>query len=368
MKVALVYDRVNKFGGAERVLLDLHQLYPQAPIYSLVHNPKKTAWASKINIIPTYFNKLNFLKSRHELLAPLAAMAFESFNFDEYDVVISVSSADAKAVITKPHTLHINYCLTPTRYLWSGVAEYRSRFSFHPVFDLYLKHARSSDLVYASRPDYYFAISQEVKKRLQKYYRRDSEVIYPAIDFNFWSRPEPEGIDDYYLVVSRLVPYKKVDLVIRAFNKLNKRLLIVGSGSQLSELRSISKSNISFEGHPDDAKLRYLYSHAKALIFPQIEDFGLVPLEAQATGTPVIAYADGGVLETVIENKTGVFFNSQTQASLIDAVNFFESDMCSIKRSDCQKQAERFSRSGFIDRFSAKVDTVWQEYQKKNMS
>ncbi len=366
MKVALVYDRVNKFGGAERVMLDLHKIYPAAPIYTLVYNPKKAQWAKDIKVIPSYFNKLNFLRDRHDLLAPVAAMAFETFNFDGYDVVISVSSADAKAIITKPSTLHINYCLTPTRYLWSGAKEYRSRVWTKSLFDYYLKYAHAADLVFSSRPDSYIAISREVKKRIKQYYQHDSEVIYPAIDYDFWSQPKSTEGEDYYLVVSRLVPYKKTDLIIRAFNKLKRRLIVVGNGSQLSQLKELAKKNISFVESPDDALLRQLYAGARALIFPQLEDFGLVPLEAMAAGTPVLAYAAGGALETVIDMQTGLFFKDQTAAAIINTVNSFEAGRHQITRQNCQKQASQFSQSGFMGCFSAKVNMLWQEYQTKN--
>lgn len=364
MRVALVYDRVNKLGGAERVLTSLKKIYPDAPIYTLVHNSPTAIWSKNYKIIPTFFNHSKWLRSHHELLAPLAGLAFETFNFDQFDLVISVTSADAKAIITKPSTLHLCYCLTPTRYLWNGVDEYRRFFGFDFLFNLFIKYARRADLVYASRPDQYLAISKEVGLRISKYYDHKSEIIYPPINYEFFSKTRHLKKDDFYLVVSRLVPYKKIDIVIEAFNQIKKRLLIVGAGSEEKKLKSHAGENIEFLGLVDDLTLSKYYARAKALIFPQTEDFGLTPLEAAATGTPTLAYSRGGVLETVVDGYTGLFFAEQTPDSIINTIHRFESGHHQISAKHCKERALEFAEDRFIAAFSAKVNSQWQKHQK----
>jgi len=367
MNVALVYDRVNKFGGAERVLLALKKLYPDAPLYTLVYNKPTAPWAKGFKVIPTFFNKLKFFRHRHEILAPFSALAFETFDLTEFDVVISVTSDQAKAVITRPETLHLCYCLTPTRYLYSGVAEYRRYFRPGWLFDKYLPGARAADQIYASRPDAYLSISREVAKRVKDYYGRPSEVIYPPINYDFFSAPHHHKKSNFYLLVSRLVLYKKVDLVIEAFNRLNLPLTVVGIGSEEKKLKSLAKSNIDFVGLVDDVKLRRLYAAAKAVIYPQVEDFGLVPLEAAAAGTPSLAFAQGGAVETIIDDYTGLLYQEQTSGAIEAAVCRFESGRHQIGAKRCREQAALFSEDRFSAAFSAKVNSLWQE-QQKNMS
>lgn len=346
MKVALVYDRVNKFGGAERVLLTLHQIFPNAPLFTLVYNPKSTPWASVFKVITTFFNKICFLRHKHEWLAPVAAFGFESLDLRGFDLVISITSSDAKAVITKPEQLHICYCLTPTRYFWSGENQYVLDKKFKLIPKWLYQYFRTVDLLISKRPDRYIAISNEVKDRIKKYYHRESTVIYPSIDDKFYSNEfTPSNKREYYLIVSRLVPYKKVDLAIQVFNILKKPLVIVGVGSELTNLKRIANSTIKFVGEVDDTRLIDLYKSAKAVIFPQEEDFGLVPIEAQACGTPVIAYGKGGALETINNDKTGVFFDEQSIESLTRAVAKFEK--LTLRPDDCYQNALRFNSESF---------------------
>ncbi|OGD71762.1 hypothetical protein A3A84_01275 [Candidatus Collierbacteria bacterium RIFCSPLOWO2_01_FULL_50_23] len=368
MKVAIVYDRVNKIGGAERVLLDLHRLYPDAPLYTLVTNEPTALWAKPFKVVPTFFNQLKFFRGHHELLAPFAALAFETFDFRGFDLVISVTSAEAKAVVTRPETLHLCYCLTPTRYLWSGLAAYRQSFPVKLIFDFLIKGLRKSDLIYSSRPDAYLAISKEVSKRITTYYQKKSEVIYPAVDYGYFSASHQHKKDNYYLVVSRLVPYKRTDIAIEAFNQLKKPLLIVGTGSDEARLKKMAGDNIDFLGLVTDVKLRHLYAKAKALICPQEEDFGLTPLEAAATGTPTLAFNAGGFRETIINNDTGLFFESQDQEAIVSVVNRFEAGRHRISAKHCKEQAALFGPDRFGKAFSAKVDTIWREHQKMFMS
>lgn len=356
LKVAIVYDRINKFGGAERVLISLKELLPDAPIYTLVANLDKAKWASDFEIIPTFFNRLGFLQTRHEILAPIAALGFESFDFSNFDLVISVTSSDAKAIITGVNTKHICYCLTPTRYLWRMNKTYTNKPGFGKldqfakfVFEKLGQAMQEKDYIYAQRPDEFVSISKEVQSRVKKYYKRESEVIYPPVDTTFFT-PDNSKREDYYLVVSRLVPYKKIGLVVEAFNKLGRKLVIIGSGSQMPALKAKAGKNITFLGEVDDKRLRDYYRKAIALIFPQVEDFGIVPLESQACGTPVIAFAKGGALETVIKNETGVFFNQQSVDGIIKAV--LKLERMNWSKEICRMNAIKFEKSVFINSFS----------------
>ena len=371
MKVALVYDRVNKFGGAERVLLQLHKLFPDAPLFTLVYQPATTPWANNFKIFCSPFNKISFFRSHHELLAPLAIFGFELLNLTNFDIVISVTSEAAKSVITPPETLHICYCLTPTRYLWSEESIYAKDWKMRYFPRRLIDKLKKTDIVTAQRPDAYIAISKEVQQRIKTYYHRDSSIVYPPVgDYFFKTKLQPQCARDYYLVVSRLVSYKKVDLVIKAFTNLKQKLIIVGSGTEDKYLHSIASPNVSFIESASDNQLRHLYSHAKAVIFPQVEDYGIVPLEAQAAGTPVIALSLGGALETIIPYQTGVFFKTQTVQSLLSAVKKFEETMSLYSPQSCRTHARQFSESRFANQFSAKVKALLLEYrtgQDKNL-
>ncbi len=366
MKVALVYDRVNKWGGAERVLLSLHKIYPNAPLFTLVYNPQTASWAKDFKVIPSFLNQIAFFRSRHQYLSPIAALAFEMFNFDAFDLVISVSSEQAKSVITKPSTLHICYCLTPTRYLWQSKSPaYANDWRLRAIPDCMKNYLRTTDKYLSNRPDRYIAISNEIKKRIKSMYGHDSDVVYPGIDNRFFTTRLSTKRGDYYLVVSRLVSHKNIEMVINTFNKNKRQLYIVGQGEQFAQLKSVSKTNISFLGRVNDKKLVDIYSKAKALIFPQVEDFGLVALEAQACGTPVIAFAQGGALETVISNKTGIFFHDQTTCSLNEAINQFEQMSPKINPIECRNNAKVFSEAQFIEQFHAKVEQIYETYRHR---
>ncbi|KKT40378.1 hypothetical protein A3K29_03200 [Candidatus Collierbacteria bacterium RIFOXYB2_FULL_46_14] len=362
MKIALVYDRINKFGGAERLLLSLHRLYPDAPIYTLVHEPKTSHWAEDIRITPTFLNRVSFLRSKHEWLAPIAPLAFETHDLSEFEVVISITSGDAKSIITRPHQLHVCYCLTPTRYFWSGVSEYKEDKKLKYIPAVIREYFKSVDLVISQRPDEYISISNEVQDRVKKYYKRTSKVVYPPIEDKFYTKTQisPDN-RDYYLIVSRLVPYKKVDLAISTFNRLKLPLIVVGIGSEQRKLKKMAGNNISFVGAVDDRQLIQYYRHAKALIFPQEEDFGLVPLESQASGTPVIAYAKGGALETVISGQTGYFFDEQNEESLSLAIHQFEKKL--LRPETCVQNAERFNFNAFSSRFSEMINSYYESYK-----
>lgn len=399
MRLAIVYDRVNKWGGAERVLLTLHEIWPEAPLYTAVYNSKTTSWAKVFEVKSSFLQYLPFAKSKHEFYPVFTPFAFESFDFSSFDVVLSITSAEAKGIITKPSTLHICYCLTPTRYLWSGYDDYFDEPGvgiLNPLARVFMKvftpSLRAWDLKAAKRPNFYLAISENVKKRIKKYYQRDAEVIYPSVDTDKFklknnsdggetaikpprgwqaerreamTPPMVKGLDKrrYFLIVSRLVPYKKIDYTISAFNKLGWKLKIIGNGIDEVRLKSLAGRNIEFLGEVEDSRLISYYQNCQALIFPQEEDFGLTPIEAQACGKPVVAYNGGGAKESVVSGKTGELYDSQTEDSLISAFKRFQKSHYSS--SACRKNALRFSKDMFKKKMKEKVEKLWNDSRKK---
>lgn len=356
MRVAIVYDRVNKFGGAERVLLSLRKIFPQAILFTSIYNEKTATWALRNfgQAIKTSFLQEFPFSNFHQIYAPLMPLAFESFNFDDFDLVVSVTSEAAKGILTKPNTKHVCICLTPTRYLWSGYEDYFK----NPILKLISKpivsYLRNWDKVASQRPDKYIAISSEVKKRIKKYYGRESKVIYPPValrSLHQFKNKTPRG--SYFLVVSRLVPYKRVDLAIKACNKLKIPLKIVGTGSSEWYLKLISGRTIEFLGQVSDESLKTYYANSRALIFPGREDFGLVMTEAQSFGKPVIAFRGGGAKEIVLEGKTGEFFSEQTSDCLAKILEKWDDKRYN---SDlCIKNSQRFSFEKFKKEFTSLI-------------
>ncbi|MBI4097977.1 MAG: glycosyltransferase [Candidatus Levybacteria bacterium] len=347
MKVALVYDRLNKWGGAERVLLALHRIFPDAPLYTSVWSKKNAAWANIFDVRTSFLQSASVLRDYNELLGLFMPLVFESFSFDEYDLVISVTSEAAKGIITKPGTTHVCYCLTPTRYLWSGYNDYFSSDLTRFISYGAVSYLRSWDKIAAARPDHFIAISTEVQKRIKKYYQRDSEIIFPPLMLS-GRRSVKKSEGDYYLLVSRLSRfsyYKRVDLAIDAFNASRLPLVIVGSGPMENSLRSKANKNIKFVGDLSDKKLSYYYENCKALVFPGVEDFGLVMAEAAYFGAPVIAYKGGGALDIVKEGITGEFFTKQTPEDLVETLK--RSDKKRYNKADIIRSTKRFSYENF---------------------
>lgn len=356
MRVALVYDRVNKWGGAERVLLALHELFPDAPLYTSVHNPAHARWAKVFTIKTSFLQHIPIARGAHEYFAMFMPLAFEGFNFDRYDLVISVTSEAAKGIITHPATKHICICLTPTRYLWSGYGEYFNNQLFRMMTSPLVWYLRRWDLTASDRPDVMVAISGEVKSRVKKYYKKTVSVIYPPVTLQSRSRRLSRS-GDYFLVVSRLVQYKRVDIAISACNQLGLPLKIVGVGSQFFRLKKLAGPTVEFIGNLTDAELVEYYKGCKALIFPGKEDFGLTIVEAQAYGKPVIAFRGGGALETVIGGETGMFFYPQTAAALKSALKRFQDR--SFRPAVSRKQAEKFNKKRFKREILQLVDNVF---------
>jgi glycosyltransferase involved in cell wall biosynthesis len=365
LRVAIVYDRVNKWGGAERVLLSLHEIFPKADLFTSVYDQKKAYWANIFpNVYTSFLQRIPFARSHHQFFAYLMPIAFEYLNFDNYDLVISVTSEAAKGIITKPKTKHICYMLTPTRYLWSHYDIYFKDDFLKFISKPMVNYLRFWDKMAAFRPDGIIAISEEVKTRIKKFYGIDSGLVYPP-----YTKPQVSSVPgrlsfvdgvrpkDYYLVVSRLEPYKRVDLAIEVFNKLEKDLVIIGTGSQINYLKKIAGPKIHFLGFLDDSLLSFYYQNAKALVMPQEEDFGLVSLEAQGFGVPVIAYGKGGASETVLDGKTGVLFDRQEVVSLVDAFNRFVK--MNFNSKDFEINVQRFSFENFKKLFLKEIEKIF---------
>lgn len=358
MKVALVYDRVNKWGGAERVLLAFHKIFPEADLYTSVYNKEKASWAEVFNVKTSFLQNFPLAKSFHQLYATLMPAAFESLNFDGYDLVITVTSESAKGIITKPGTLHICYCLTPNRYLWSSYNDYFKNPLLRFISKPAVSYLRMWDKASSQRPDKFIAISTAVQNRIKKYYGRDSEIIFPPLqisDSRYQILSETK-IEKYFLVVSRLerISYKKIDIAIKACNKLKLPLKIVGIGKGKKALKELAGPTVEFLGQLTDEKLSYYYKNCRALIFPGIEDFGLVMVEAQAFGKPVIAFRGGGAIDIIKEGVTGEFFDRQTPEALKKILVKFKDNSYNSKL--CRENAQRFSFEKFENDFKKFVE------------
>jgi len=357
MKVAIVYDWANQIGGAERVLEAIHEIWPQAPLFTSVFDSNRALWAKKFPLVETSFlQKIPGSKKHYRPLGPLIAIAFEQFNFDQFDLVISVTSGPAKAIITKPQTCHICYCLTPQRYLWM------KKSLKHQWLFPFLAPLRVRDYFLSRRPDYFLSISKTVAGRVRKFYGRETKVIYPGVV----KKRELKRVkkEDYFLIVSRLIYHKRVDLAIKAFNKLGWPLKIVGQGPEKTKLETIAKANIEFLGRVSEKQLWSLYEKAKAVICPQEEDFGLVAVESQLAGTPVISFGGGGARETVVGGVTGEFFDRQSEESLVKVLKLFSTKEYSPEK--CWQNSQRFLKKFFLLKFKKTIEALWKEYQKKN--
>ena len=369
MKIALTHDHLFQLGGAERVLFELHNIFPESPVYTLIHNPEKAGIFKELDIRTSFLQSLPGAKNHFKWYLRLMPIAWEQMNFKEYDVVISSSSAFSKGVLTPPNTLHISYCHSPTRYLWSDAHNYVEELKqpkiIKMLLPLVLNKLRTWDHIAAQRVDKFIANSEFVAKRIKKYYQRDSTVIYPPVNTKqFNIAPE---VGNYYVIVSRLRPYKKVDMAINAFNKLHIPLKVIGGGEEVTHLRKTAKSNIEFLGELPDKERNEVMSKAIAFIHPQEEDFGIAAVESMACGRPVIAYKSGGALETIIEGETGEFFEEQTWESLADTVIEFHQKKNEYNPESIKVHAEKFDTSVFKEKINDFVNKSWQEFSGRSI-
>lgn len=360
MKVALVHDMLTQFGGAEKVLKALADLYPQAPIFTLIYNKKKFNDIFPPDRIKTSFlQNFPYAKTKFEMYLPLMPLAVKKFNLSEFDLVISSSSSFANGIITKPETKHICYCHTPTRYLWVDSKNYVSGLKYNKfikaLLPLILSRLKTWDKSVAKRADSFIANSENVKARIKKYYHRCSEVIYPPVEIEKFRISQNRG--DYFLIGGRIVSYKKFDLAIKAFNKLNMPLKIFGEGPDLRKLKKMANKNIQFLGFVSENEKVKLYSEARAFICPHEEDFGITLVEAMASGIPIIAYKAGGAIESISEGVSGEFFTKQSWETLADKISNFNRD--NYNPIEIKKLAKKFSENEFKRKIKKIVEKNW---------
>ncbi|HPA25351.1 MAG TPA: glycosyltransferase [bacterium] len=358
MKVALINDMLVQEGGQERVLRALQEIFPESPTFVLFYDVKnKERYYQKKEIVSSFLQRFPQIETRYQWMLPLMSTAIESLDLREYDLIISSSSSFAKGVLVKPEAKHICYCHTPTRFLWSEWHEYIGDLRYpkfiKKILPFYLSQLRSWDYNAAQRVDYFLANSKTVADRIKKYYNQDSAIIFPPVDTEKYFIAEPKN---YYLIGGRLVPYKRYDLAVKAFNKLNIPLKIFGLGSEYAYLKSIAKNNIEFLGEVSENEKIRLYSEALAFLNPGEEDFGITMIESLASGRPVIAYNKGGAKETIKAGETGVFFNHQTWESLANTIIHFQPEK--FNSQQIKLHAEQFNKKRFKNEMKSFLDKI----------
>ena len=354
-KIAIVHDFLTYFGGAEQVLLSLHKLYPKAPIYTLLYDKEKMQrYFPDAKIRTSFLNKFpKFLRKRKKYLLPLMPTAAETFDLRDFDIVISSSNSFAKGIITKPKTVHICYCHAPTRFLWDWHYNYLRENKIKGLKKMLiiplLHYLRMWDKSASERVDHFIANSKNTADKIKKFYGRNSEVIYPpAITGKLKvHKVKSQKSDNYFLIVSRLSPYKKIDIAIEAFNKLELPLIIIGDGQDRKRLEKIAGGNIKFLGFQPEEKLGQYYQNCYAFIFPGEDDFGITPIEAMSFGKPVLAFRKGGAMETIIEGVTGEFFDDPIPEILADGIRRIKNNYNNYNPEKIKLHAEKFSRKKF---------------------
>jgi len=360
MRIALVHELLTMRGGAERMFKTVADMFPEAPIYTLLYDQKRLGdWFPRERICFSKLQKYAFLSTNHHLYLKKFPHAVESWDFSEFDLVISFSSAFIHGIIVNPPTKHLSYIHTPARYLWDRTFDVQERASKGILGSLKQRHLervfhrlRQWDTSASDRGDHLLAASKAVQRRIELYYRRESSVLYPSVDINAF--PLSTGRrEDFYVVVSTLVPYKRIELAIDACNQLKRRLIIIGDGPHRRELECMSGETISFLGYATESIVMDHLQKAMGFLFPGDEDFGIAPLEAMACGTPVIAYSGGGALETVVDGETGLFFRESTASALMKTIEAFEK--MDFQPARCRAQAEKFSRVRFEENLRQKI-------------
>ena len=359
MKVAIVHDFLMKLGGAERVVKVFADMFPDAPIFTLFYDEEKVGdvFPKERVITSSLQSSSAFIRKNYRYMVWKFPRAIEEFDLEEYDVVLSSSTAFSHGVLTGLDTKHICYCHSPMRYAWDWTNEYRKENNFSGLkmllYTPILKGLREWDQISADRPSIYLANSDNVRKRIKKYYRLDSDVVYPPVDISrFKVTPHHEN---YFLIVSTLTPYKKVDLAVHLFNKIGRRLVVIGDGPHREYLESIAGDNIEFLGFKDDDTVKEYMQNCRALIFPGEEDFGMTPVEAMACGKPVLAFGKGGCTETVVSGKTGEFFFEQNVESMEDGLARLLYNERFYRPHTIRRHSTKFSREIFEKKIKQKI-------------
>lgn len=360
MKLAIVHDWLNQIGGAEDVLEALMRMYPTSPLYTSIYwRDQMPAHYQNWDTHTLWIDKLPGIHQKHQLFFPFFPLAWSSVNLSEFDVVLSNKSGFCHFLHTDG--IHVCYCLAPTRYVWQYDA-YMQRENVPAAIRLALRplieFLKRLDYRAAQRVDHFIAISTEIQQRIKTYYNRDSVVIYPPVQVKKRFQPAASH-DDYFLSLGRIIPYKRIDLLVEACTRLNLPLKVGGTGRDLDRLKAMAGRTVEFLGYVPDEDLPDLFARAKAFVFPGYEDFGITPVQAQAAGRPVIAFKAGGSLDTVIEGQTGMFFEEQTVESLMDALQNFNAD--DYDPAVCRENALRFDESVFRQQISDFVEQVWAD-------
>ena len=380
MKKALIHDWYTVYGGAERCIESFTNIWDDFDHYSLIDDlneeDRKVILKGK-QTVNSFIQRLPFGKKKYRSYLPLFPLAIEQFDLNEYELVISSSSSVAKGVLTRPDQLHISYVYSPVRYAWDLYAQYLRESKLEKglkgfLARYFLFRLRSWDYSTANRPDHYIAISKYVAKRIKKIYNKEAIVIYPPVDTNSFNISETT--EDYYITCSRMVPYKKIDLIVEAFSKTEKKLIVIGEGPDYKKIKHLAGPNVQLLGYLEKNRVLNLIKRAKAFIFAAEEDFGIAPIEAQAAGVPVIAFGKGGILETVngqfsdnpvlMENLTGVFFKEQTSGSLLEALSFFEENEKMFDKNIIRKNAQQFSIERFEKEFKDTVESLYKNWKE----
>jgi glycosyltransferase involved in cell wall biosynthesis len=367
LKVAIVHYWLVSMRGGEKVIESMCRIFPQADIYTMVCRPEGISDTIKAHRITTSFlQKIPGGVKAYQNLLPLMPFAVEAFDLSDYDLIISSDTNVTKGVVAPMEVLHVNYCHTPMRYAWDMYHDYMGGSGLGRAKKLamamVMNWLRVWDVAASNRIECFFANSKYVKKRIAKHYRRDSTVVYPPVELEaFAPRPDTK---DFYLVLGQIIPYKRIDIAVEAFNRLGKPLVVIGEGSEAEKLRAKAKPNIRFLGRQPFPVIQEHFATCRAFVFPGVEDFGITPVEAQASGRPVLAYGRGGALETVIDGETGLLFREQTPEALMDAVERLEAGRHSITPEKCVRNAARFSE----ERFRADLESALRDALAKHRS